>query len=73
MAHSKTPRKIIRRKNLPDYVGLKLRRIDELIAEGKFPRPIKLTDGGYASGWFEDEIAAWQEARIKARAETATE
>jgi prophage regulatory protein len=73
MEHKTPLRRIIRRKHLPQFVGLQLRRIDELIVEGKFPKPIKLTDGGIASGWLEDEIVQWQEDRIKARAKTAAE
>ncbi len=67
------PRRIIRRKDLHQYTGLQRSRINELIALGQFPRPITLADAGRARGWLEDEVAAWQENRIKARAETATE
>jgi prophage regulatory protein len=41
--------------------GLGDSQIYELIAQGEFPRPVKLS--AQAVGWFEDEIAQWQEQR----------
>jgi hypothetical protein len=41
--------------------------IAEMIAAGKFPKPIKVNDAGRILGWLETEIAAWQEARIALR------
>jgi prophage regulatory protein len=61
--------KIIRKKNLPDYVGLQRTQIEGLIAAGEFPRPIPLSDSGRAVGWLEHEVQAWQAARIAKRAE----
>jgi predicted DNA-binding transcriptional regulator AlpA len=60
--------KIIRRRDLPDYVGLRLTVIDELIAKGEFPKPISLTDSGRAVGWVEVEVWAWQQQRLVKRA-----
>jgi predicted DNA-binding transcriptional regulator AlpA len=71
MVKEVTLRRIIRRKNLPDYVGLQRSQIDQLIQRGEFPAPITLADGGRARGWFEDEIAEWQQRRIKSRTGTA--
>jgi len=65
--------RIIRRNDLPKYVGLQRSQIGELIARGEFPKPVPLSDTGRAVGWFEDEIAAWQEERSKARADNARE
>ena len=59
--------RIIRLRDLPDYVGLKRTQIDQLIIRGEFPKPIKLNDAGRAKGWLEHEIVAWQQARIAAR------
>jgi prophage regulatory protein len=59
--------KIIRLRELPDYVGLKRSQIDALIIKGEFPRPIKLSDGGRAKGWLEHEIIAWQQERLAKR------
>ena len=40
-----------------------------LVAEGKFPAPVKLADGNdnAATAYVEAEIEAWQEARIAQR------
>jgi prophage regulatory protein len=56
-------RKLIRRRDLPTFAGLHRTQIEELVKKGEFPKPIKLSDEGRAVAWFEDEIAAWQEAR----------
>ena len=47
--------------------GLGRATIYELMAEGKFPRPVKLMVGSKAVGWLESEIVEWQEARIAER------
>jgi prophage regulatory protein len=59
--------RIIRLRDLSDFVGLKRTQIDALIIRGEFPRPIKLNDNGRAKGWLEAELIAWQQARIAAR------
>jgi prophage regulatory protein len=59
------PENIIRRDKLPAVTGFSVDRIKQLVAEGKFPRPIKI--GARAVGWLESEIAAWQQERIAAR------
>jgi prophage regulatory protein len=58
--------RIIRKRDLPDYCGLRRTQIEALIERGDFPRPIKLTDGGRAIGFLETEIAEWQAKRIAA-------
>ncbi len=60
-------RRIYRKRDLHAVTGLKESRIDELIRNGEFPSPIKLTDGGRASGWLESDLAEWQRGRIAAR------
>jgi prophage regulatory protein len=61
--------RIIRLRDLPDFVGLKRTQIDALIVKGEFPKPIKLNDTGRAKGWLEHELIAWQQGRIAARDE----
>jgi prophage regulatory protein len=61
--------RIIRKKNLPDFVGLQRTQIEGLIAAGEFPKPIPLSDSGRSVGWLESEIAIWQAQRIAKRAE----
>ena len=46
-------------------LGLSRTRIFELIAEEKFPPPIKIGDRAIA--WLEDDLKRWQEARASER------
>jgi prophage regulatory protein len=57
--------RVIRLADLPDYVGLRRTQIDELIKQGQFPRPVKLSTR--RKGWLEDELIVWQQARISER------
>ena len=53
---------------LPDVkaqTGLSRSTLYSLMAQGRFPKPIKL--GERAVGWTEAEISAWLESRIAAR------
>jgi len=59
--------RIYRRRDLTAVTGLKQSRIDELIRDGEFPAPIKLTDGGRATGWLESDLIEWQNNRIAKR------
>jgi prophage regulatory protein len=62
--------RIIRKRDLPQFVGLRRTQIDELMKRGEFPRPIKLSDYGRAVGWLEDELAEWQRRRSAKRDST---
>jgi predicted DNA-binding transcriptional regulator AlpA len=42
-------------------------QLDELVEQGKLPKPIHLSENSRAIGWFEDEIIAHQEAMAAAR------
>jgi prophage regulatory protein len=57
--------KIIRLADLPQFCGLKRTQIEQLIAEGKFPRPVKLS--AHRKGWLEAEVISWQQQRIAQR------
>ena len=59
--------RIIRLRDLPDYVGLQRTAITELIERGEFPKPVPLSDTGRAVGWLEHELIAWQQDRLAAR------
>jgi prophage regulatory protein len=59
--------RIFRRKDLSTFVGLRRTQLDDLIAKGEFPRPIRLSDSGRAIAWLESDLAAWQAKRIAAR------
>jgi prophage regulatory protein len=61
------PFRIIRRRDLPKYVGLQRTQIAELIKSGEFPKPISLSDNGRSVGWVEDEVISWQRQRLSKR------
>jgi len=63
--------KLIRLIELPQYVGLKRTQIEQLIADGQFPQPIKLSDTGRAKAWLECELLDWQNSRIAKSREAA--
>jgi prophage regulatory protein len=56
--------RIVRKKDLPQYVGIQRTQIEQLISEGKFPKPIKLSVR--AVGWTESSLVEWQAQRIAA-------
>lgn len=53
--------RVLRRKDVESFVGLSRSTIYAMMAEGAFPRPIKL--GARAVGWQETDIVAWLESR----------
>jgi prophage regulatory protein len=55
----------LRMKDLPSKVGFQPSTIYGLIAQGKFPKPFKLTPGGRAAGWDEAVIDAYITARVE--------
>jgi prophage regulatory protein len=61
------PHRLVRERDLPAYAGLKRTQIAELIKRGEFPRPIRLSDGGRAKAWLEDELTNWQRQRLAKR------
>lgn len=56
---------ILRRTDLPRYTGLQRSQTDELIKQGRFPKPIRLS--ARRIGWLKREVAAWQQQRLVAR------
>jgi prophage regulatory protein len=58
-------RKILRLPQVEEATGESRSTIYKRISEGKFPKPVKL--GAKSVGWVEDEIAAYNEARIARR------
>lgn len=63
----KRPQRLIRKHELPQYVGVNRTAIDEMVAAGTFPRPIRLTDAGRHVAWLEGDIVAWQLKRAAER------
>ncbi len=59
--------RIIRMRELTNFVGLKRTQIEDLISKDQFPKAIPLSDSGRAKGWIEDEIIQWQRERLAKR------
>lgn len=59
--------KIIRKRDLPEFVGLQRTQIEQMVEAGEFPRPIHLNKSGRAIGWVEREVFEWQQSRLAAR------
>jgi len=59
-----TADRILRMKDLPSKVGYQPSTIYGLIAQGRFPRPIKILPGGRAAGWRETQIDNWIEENM---------
>ena len=59
------PKNILRRPEVEARIGLSRSGIYAAMAEGNFPKPIKL--GARAVGWAESEIDAWLESRFARR------
>ena len=55
--------RILRPNEVQPYCGVRATQRAELEAEGEFPKRVILRDGGRAIGWYEDEVADWQEYR----------
>jgi prophage regulatory protein len=58
------PTKLLRRPAVESRIGLKTTALYELMAEGKFPRPVRISKR--AVGWPEDVVEAWIQDRIAA-------
>jgi prophage regulatory protein len=56
---------IVRECDVDAKCGLKRTQRKELIRQGRFPRPIKLSDR--ARGYLESELLAWQRERLAER------
>ncbi|MDF1644881.1 MAG: AlpA family transcriptional regulator [Pseudomonadales bacterium] len=59
-----TYRRLLRKSSVRELTGISDSHMYQLIAEGKFPAPIKLVKGGRASAWVESEILEWIDQRI---------
>ncbi len=56
--------RLLRLRHVIDRTGLSRSTIYELMATGRMPRPIAISDR--ATGWIEQEIEAFLQARIAA-------
>ena len=58
--------KVIKMKELMGVVGISRSYLYALQARGDFPMPIRLVEGGRATGYLRSEIDAWLKGRIDA-------
>ena len=58
--------RVIKIKEVLDRTQVSRSQVYSLIAEGKFPKPIKL-GGGRSSGWISSEVDQWIDDRILER------
>jgi predicted DNA-binding transcriptional regulator AlpA len=63
--------RLYRLRDLPEFVGLQKTQIADLVRAGKFPKPVRLTDGGRAVAWLEADLIEWQSARVAARSKAS--
>lgn len=57
--------RVVRLADLTSFVGLRRTQIEVLISQGRFPKPVRLSDRAMA--WMEDELIKWQQERIAER------
>jgi prophage regulatory protein len=61
--------KFLRRPQVEKRTGLSTSTLYALIAQGKFPKPIRIT--GHRVAWIESEVDAWAAERIAKSREAA--
>ncbi len=72
---STRPIRLVRRPELKTVYGISWgnTRLWQLCKEGRFPKPIKLMEGGRAIAWVASEVEEWIAARVNARDEAEAE
>ena len=60
-------KKVIRRREVEARIGLAGSTIYAMMADGKFPRPVKI--GRRAVGWIEEDINNWLRNKITQQSE----
>ena len=55
--------KLLRRKQVEEASGLSRSSIYQMMAEGRFPKPLKV--GRRAVRWSEEDLKQWQEALLE--------
>lgn len=63
------PKRLLRRAQVQDLTGLPTSTLYDHMARGTFPKPIKVTARTVA--WVEDEVIAWQDAKLAQRDQAA--
>lgn len=67
MSEDSGPDVIVRLPAVEQFAGKKRSQIYDDVKNGRFPPPLKITEGGHAIGWLRRELLAWQRERIAAR------
>jgi len=62
--------RLLRRYEVLHRIGLGRSRLYDLVAQGKFPAPVRISDRAVA--WREDEVDAWIASRPRTRASNGT-
>lgn len=57
--------RFLRRPKVEEITGLSRSGIYQKMADGQFPKPVRISEGRVA--WRESEIAAWQARRVADR------
>jgi len=60
--------RLVRMSELHDWVGLGKSAIYEMVAEGSFPAPVRLS--ARAVAWRSDQVQAWIDSRKPAKTES---
>lgn len=58
-------KKLLRKKDVLAATGLKNSTLYKYMSEGRFPKPVQITERSVA--WVLSEVEAWIDARIEAR------
>jgi prophage regulatory protein len=61
------PPELWRMPKVMEVTGLSRTTIFELIAAGRFPRPVQVIAGGRPVAWVSHEVGCWVTERVKAR------
>ncbi|MDN7136380.1 helix-turn-helix transcriptional regulator [Pseudidiomarina terrestris] len=62
-------KRLLRLRDVMALVKLSKSQIYKLSSDGRFPRAIKLVEGGTTVAWLEEEVLAWIDSRVAARGE----
>jgi prophage regulatory protein len=69
LPHPTTAPRLLRLPDVLERVGLRRSRLYDLVADGRFPTPVKLGDRAVA--WPADEVDDWIRAKIRERDEAS--
>jgi predicted DNA-binding transcriptional regulator AlpA len=60
-------RRILRRRQVLELIGMGRTALNRAVREGRFPQPIVLFEGGRILVWDEEELLNWLDGRFEAR------